>query len=206
MRKQLNQYPAQLVLETPLEDTVLIRAAKAGDVAACEELIRRYDVRLLRIVQYLTGNRNDAEPIVQEVFVTAFEELDRFQDSQFWTWLIRITLDQPLMKLPDEQAEEEWFHDHHSLSEAKHHAVNVMDWAPNVEELYRPTELAGILRRALQELSPGLRRIFVLRDIAGLSLEQTAEATGLSLHAVKIRSMKGRLHLRDGLSNWFHQE
>jgi RNA polymerase sigma-70 factor (ECF subfamily) len=155
----------------------------------------------------LTGNRNDAEPIVQEVFVTVFEELDRFrEDSQFWTWLIRITLDQPLMKLPDEQAEEEWFHDHHSLSEAKHLPVNVTDWAPNVEELYRPTELAGILRRALQELSPGLRMIFVLRDIAGLSLEQTAEATGLSLHAVKIRSMKGRLHLRDGLSKWFHQE
>lgn len=203
----MNQDPAQLVLETPLEDTVLIRAAKAGDAAACEELIMRYDVRLLRIVQYLTGNRNDAERIVQEVLVTAFEELDRFrEDSQFWTWLIRITLEQPLMKLPDQHAEEESFHDHHSLSEAEHLPVNVMDWASNVEKLYRPTELASILRSALQELSPGFRMIFVLRDIAGLSLEQTVEATGLSLQAVKIRSMKARLHLRDGLSQWFHQE
>lgn len=203
----MNQNSAQLALETALDDRVLIRATKTGDVAAFEELVRRYDQKLLRIVQYFTDNGNDAQGIVQEVFVEAFQQLEEFrEDSEFWTWLIRMTLNQPLMKLQKEHTEEEWFHDHHSPSEAEHLPVNVMNWSPNVEELYKPTELAGILRRALQELSPAFRVIFVLRDIAGLSLEQTAEATGLSLHAVKVRSMRARLHLRDGLSKCFNQE
>jgi RNA polymerase sigma-70 factor, ECF subfamily len=81
--------------------------------------------------------------------------------------------------------------------------VDVADWAPNPEELYGATELGEILRRTLQELGDGLRVVFVLRDIEGLSLAQTAEALGLSLTAVKARSFRARLQLRERLSKYF---
>src|SRR6266550_3997710 len=72
------------------------------------------------------------------------------------------------------------------------------------EELYSAAELREILRKTLQELGPGLRMVFVLRDIEGLSLEQTAEALGLSLSAVKARSWRARLQLRERLSKYFN--
>ena len=77
--------------------------------------------------------------------------------------------------------------------------------APNPEELYSATELREILRKTLQDLGPGLRMVFVLRDIEGLSLEQTAEALGLSLSAVKARSWRARLQLRERLSKYFNK-
>jgi len=81
--------------------------------------------------------------------------------------------------------------------------IDVADWAPNPEELYRAGELREILRRTLQELGPGLRVVFVLRDIERLSLEQTAEALNLSVSAVKARSWRARLQLRERLSAYF---
>src|SRR6266852_8165600 len=82
------------------DDLTLVHASKSGDVAAFEELVKRYDRKLLRIAQHLTHNREDAEDVVQEAFLKAFQHLDQFrEDSKFSTWLIRITLNQSLMKM-----------------------------------------------------------------------------------------------------------
>src|SRR5205814_254784 len=83
------------------------------------------------------------------------------------------------------------------------YSIDLADWAPNPEELYKASELKEILRRTLQELGQGLRVVFVLRDIEGLSLAQTAEALNLSVTAVKARSFRARLQLREGLSKYF---
>jgi len=83
--------------------------------------------------------------------------------------------------------------------------IDVADWAPNPEELYRAAELREILRNTLQELGPGLRVVVVLRDIEGFSLEQTAEALQLSVAAVKARSFRARLQLRERLSKYFNK-
>ena len=92
MRKHVCLNSAQLVVtETASDDLALVHASKSGDVAAFEELVKRYDRKLFRIAQALTHNREDAEDVVQEAFVKAFQHLGQFREnSKFSTWLIRI--------------------------------------------------------------------------------------------------------------------
>ena len=149
-------------------------------------------------------NREDAEDVVQEAFLKAFLHLDQFrEDSKFSTWLIRITLNQCLMKLRKQRPTREMSINEDFQSEEGDLPIDVADWAPNPEELYKATELREILRKTLQELGRGLSVVFVLRDIEGLSLAQTAEALNLSLAAVKARSFRARLQLRERLSKYF---
>lgn len=190
--------------EAAIDDLTLVHASKSGDVAAFEELVRRYDRKLLRIAQHITHNREDAEDVVQEAFLKAFQHLGQFQEnSKFSTWLIRITFNQSLMKLRKRRPTREVSIDDGFQSEEDHLPIDVADWAPNPEELYRASELREILRKTLQGLGAGLRVVFVLRDIEGLSLEETAEALDLSLAAVKARSLRARLQLRERLSKYF---
>ena len=84
--------------------------------------------------------------------------------------------------------------------------IEVTDWAPDPEQLYRASELRNILIKALKELRPVLRAVFVLRDIEGLSTTQTAEVLNLSHTAVKARLWRGRLQLRERLNRYFSKE
>jgi RNA polymerase sigma-70 factor (ECF subfamily) len=196
---------AQLAVnETASDDLALVHASKGGNVGAFEELVKRYDGKLLRIAQHLVHSREDAEDVVQEAFLKAFLHLNQFrEDSKFSTWLIRITLNQSLMKLRKRGPAREVSIHNDFQREEDNLPIDIADWAPNPEELYRATELREILRVTLQELGAGLRVVFVLRDIEGLSTEQTAEALGLSLAAVKARSFRARLQLRERLSKYF---
>src|SRR6202165_2372926 len=82
------------------DDLELVHACKGGDVGAFEQLVKRYDRKLMRIAQSITHNREDSQDVVQETFLKAFQHLSQFrEDSQFSTWLIRITVNQSLMKL-----------------------------------------------------------------------------------------------------------
>jgi RNA polymerase sigma-70 factor, ECF subfamily len=202
----MSMISAQLAAtETASDDLALVHASKSGDVAAFEELVKRYDRKLLRIAQHLTHNLEDAQDVVQEAFLKAFQHLGQFREnSKFSTWLIRITLNQSLMKLRKLRLAREVSIDNDFQSEEDHLPIDVADWAPNPEELYGAAELREILRKALQELAPGSRAVFVLRDIEGLSLEQTAEVLDLSLAAVKARSRRARLQLRERLSEYFN--
>ena len=197
---------AQLaVIETASDDLALVHASKSGDVAAFEELVKRYDRKLLRIAHHVMHNWEDAQDAVQEAFLKAFQHLGQFREnSKFSTWLIRITLNQSLMKLRERRVTREVSLVNDFQSEDDNLPIDVADWAPNPEELYGVAELREILRKTLQELGPGLRVVFVLRDIEGLSLEQTAEALDLSLAAVKARSRRARLQLREQLSEYFN--
>jgi RNA polymerase sigma-70 factor, ECF subfamily len=187
-----------------MNDLDLVHASKSGDVEAFEELVKRYDRKLLRIAQHVTNNREDAEDAVQEAFLKAFQYLEQFREnSQFSTWLIRIALNQSLMKLRKRRTTRELSFDKDFQSEEDHLSMDVTDWAPNPEELYRTAELREILRNTLQDLGAGLRVVFVLRDIEGLSLQETAEALDLSVSAVKARSWRARLNVRERLSAYF---
>jgi len=87
------------------DDLDLVHASKDGDVAAFEQLVKRYDRKLLRIAQSVTHNTEDSQDAVQEAFLKAFQNLGQFrEESQFSTWLIRITLNQSLMKLRKQRA------------------------------------------------------------------------------------------------------
>jgi RNA polymerase sigma-70 factor, ECF subfamily len=157
------------------QDLALVHACKSGDAAAFEELVKRYDTKLFRIAQHITHNREDAQDAVQEAFLKVFRKLTQFQEnSKFSTWLTRITVNESLMKLRRQRHNKEFSIDNNFESEDRSLASELVDWALNPEELYRGFELRNILRSKLQELQPGLRVAFVLRDIQGLSTEETS--------------------------------
>src|SRR5579863_9177562 len=199
----MNANPAQLAAGNDLN---LVHASKNGDIAAFEQLVKRYDRRLLRISQSVTRNREDAEDAVQEALLKAFQNLAEFrEDSQFSTWLIRITVNQSLMKLRKHRTHKEVSLDENFEAETDALPVDVPDRAPNPEQLCWASELRDILSRTVEELRPILRTVFVLRDVEGLSIEQTAQVLNLSQAAVKARLWRVRLHLRACLNRYFHE-
>jgi RNA polymerase sigma-70 factor, ECF subfamily len=188
------------------DDLTLVHASKTGDIAAFEELVKRYDSKLLRIAQHVTHNREDAQDVVQEAFLKAFQKLDQFRgNSKFSTWLVRITINESLMKLRTQRTQREVPIDQEIETEEGMLSQEIADWVPNPEERYRASELREILIKTLQELHQGLRVVFVLRDIEGLSLQQTAEVLDLTLSAVKARSHRARLQLLERLSKYFRK-
>jgi len=196
---------AQLaVMAVASDDMDLVHASKNGDVAAFEQLVKRYDRKLLRIAQSVTHNREDSQDAVQEAFLKAYQNLAAFrEDSQFSTWLIRITVNQSLMKVRKQRAVREVSLDEDFRADEDILPMEIADWAPNPEQLYRASELRDILIKTLEELSPILRTVFVLRDIEGLSIDQTAEVLNVSHTAVKARLWRGRLQLRERLNKYF---
>src|SRR5208282_2134648 len=175
-----------------------------GDVAAFEQLVKRYDRKLLRIAQSVTHNTEDSQDAVQEAFLKAFHNLGQFrEESQFSTWLIRITLNQSLMKLRKQRAVREVSIDEDFQADGHILPMEAIDWAPNPEQLYWASELRDLLTKSLEELCPISRTVFVLRDIEGLSIDQTAVAMNLSNSAVKARLWRARFQLRERLNQYF---
>jgi len=185
-------------------DLELIQASNNGDVAAFEELVKRYDRRLSRIAYSVTHNREDSQDAVQEAFLKAYQHLGDFRgDSQFSTWLIRITLNQSLMKLRKLRRTKEVALDEDFGTDEDVLPREVIDWARNPEQLYSVSELRNILTKTIEELRPILRAVFVLKDLEGLSTVQTAEVLNLSQSAVKSRLWRARLQLRERLNKYF---
>src|ERR1700739_3254178 len=119
------------------DDLDLVHASKNGDIAAFEQLVKRYDRKLLRIAQSVTHNREDSQDAVQEAFLKAYQNLATFrEDSQFSTWLIRITVNQALTKLRKQRAIREVPLDEDGQGDPDALPREVTDWAPNPEQLY----------------------------------------------------------------------
>ncbi len=188
------------------DDLDLVHATQNGDLSAFEQLVKRYDRKLLRIAQHVTHNQEDSQDVVQESFLKAFQHLAQFrEESQFSTWLIRIALNQSFMKLRKRRTAKETSLDNNFESDVDMPPMEVVDWAPNPEQLYGSSELRDILVKALHELRPSLRPVFVLRDIEGLSIEQTAEVLNVSRTTVKARLWRARLQLRERLNKYFNK-
>src|ERR1700723_1013358 len=199
----MNAYSAQFAASNDLD---LVHASKRGDLAAFEQLVKRYDRRLLRISQTVTRNREDYEDAVQEAFLKAFQNLAEFrEDSQFSTWLIRITVNQSLMKLRKQRSQKEVPLDEDLQADGDVLPVDVPDRAPNPEQLCWASELRDILVRTLKESRPIWRTVFVLRDVEGLSIKETAQLLNLSQGAVKARRWRGGSPLRERIPEPFDQ-
>src|SRR3954454_5822883 len=196
--KQVNE-PAPLT-----EELALVTAAKAGDVGAFEDLVRRYDRNVFRIAKHITQNREDAEDVVQDAFLKAYQNLPQFQmQSKFYTWLVRIAVNEALMKLRKRRPERFVSLDEDVKTEEDSMPREIADWSPNPEQQYNQAELKDILGKTIQGLPTGFRTVFVLRDVEGLSTEETAEALVLSIPAVKSRLLRARLQLRERLNKYF---
>ena len=188
------------------EELQLVQAAKGGDVSAFEDLVKRYDRNVFSIAQHITQNREDAEDVVQDAFLKAYQNLGQFQgQSKFYTWLVRIAVNEALMRLRRRRPERMVSLDEDVKTEDDSVPREVADWSPNPEQQYSQAELKDILTRTIQGLPPSFRTVFVLRDVEGLSTEEAAEALDLSIPAVKSRLLRARLQLRERLSRYFQK-
>ena len=194
--------PSQVVKE---DEPKLVAAAQAGDVEAFETLVERYERKIFRLTMNITQNREDAEDAMQEAFLKAYEHLAEFQrNSRFYTWLVRIAVNQALMKLRKRRPNQVSLDAELDTGEDTI-PREVEDWGPSPEERYGRTELSDILSAAISDLDEPFRIVFQLRDIEDLSTEETAEALGLSVPAVKSRLLRARLKLRQKLSRHFRR-
>ena len=194
------------VSEPVSDELALVQKAKGGDVSAFEELVKRYDRNVFRIAQHITQNREDAEDVVQDAFLKAYGNLNQLQgQSKFYNWLVRIAVNEALMKLRRRRPERMISLDEEVKTEEDSVPREVADWSPNPEQQYSQAELREILTKTIQGLPPGFRTVFVLRDVEGLSTEETADALELSVPAVKSRLLRARLQLRERLSRYFQK-
>jgi RNA polymerase sigma-70 factor (ECF subfamily) len=186
------------------DDLALVAEAKAGSYAAFEELVNRYEKKIYRLGLNLTGNPEDAEDMLQEAFLKAFEHLPEFrEDSRFYTWLVRIAINEGLMKLRKRRSDRSVPIEDAVGEEGEAVPREFTDWKPNPEEIYAQTEIEAILQNAAGSLPAGLRAVFLLRDVEGLSTEETAALLNLTEGAVKARLFRARLQMREELSKVF---
>jgi RNA polymerase sigma-70 factor (ECF subfamily) len=188
-------------------DVALVERVRAGDVSAYDTLVRKYERQLFRIAQHITQNREDAEDVMQDAFLKAYEKLDQFQgNSKFYTWLVRIAVNESLMRLRKRRTGRMVSIDEDLETDEGTVPRDLADWAPDPEQNYTQSELGKILEKTIKGLPPGFKVVFELRDVQGLSTEDTAEALGLSIPAVKSRLLRARLQLRERLSRYFKRK
>ena len=170
----------KLVNTQSVADIDLVQSAKQGDISAFEELVRRHAKRVFGIANHITRSHEDAEEVSQETFLKACCHLKDFEGkAQFGTWLTRIAVNTALTKVSGSKfvqmgREEEPSFDPGCTSN------DVPDWRPNPEELYSQSQLRQLLRQALEQLPRLYSTVFLLRDMQGLSITETAAALQLS--------------------------
>ena len=190
-----------------IDETPLVAQAREGDARAFGELVKHYEGKIFRLAQHVTQNREDAEDVLQETFMKAYEHLDQFQgNSKFYTWIVRIAVNQALMKLRRRKTDRSVSLDE-TIDTGEDTVVReIAAWGEDPEQRFSREELGGILDSAIQSLEPPYRSVFVLRDIDELSTEETADVLGLSVPAVKSRLLRARLQLREKLTRFFKRK
>ncbi len=189
------------------DEAVLVSQAREGNAKAFATLVRRYESKIFRLAQHVTQNREDAEDVLQETFLKAYEHLDQFQgNSKFYTWLVRIAVNQALMKLRKRKTDKSVSLDETIDTGEDTVAREIASWDESPEDRYSREEINTILSSAIDSLAPPYRAVFLLRDVEELSTEETAEALELSVPAVKSRLLRARLQLRDKLTRYFKRK
>ncbi len=156
------------------------------------------------MAKQITQNDDDAEDVLQETFLKAYTHLDDFQgNSKFYTWVVRIAVNEALMKLRKRRSDRTVPLDDPIDTGEDEVVREIAVWDQNPEDTYSREELGTILDEAVQSLKPAYRTVFILRDIEELSIEETAETLNLSISAVKSRLLRARLQLREKLTRLF---
>ncbi|HOL22687.1 MAG TPA: sigma-70 family RNA polymerase sigma factor [bacterium] len=186
-------------------EAVLVERAKNGDVKAFEDLIKITSGRIYNLGLRLLHNKEDAADIMQETYISAYENLPKFKgNSSFSTWLYRIATNFALMKMRKEKGR---MVSEERLKELSKHLYNttITDWAESPVDHMKKQELKEAIDRAIESLPPKYRSVFVLHDIEGLSIAEVADILSISKSAVKTRSHRSRLYLREKLSEYFKE-
>ncbi len=188
-------------------EEALVAEAQGGSHEAFTALVKQYDRYIYRLALNITRNPEDAKDALQESLLKAYANLNRFEGkSRFYTWLVRIAINESLMRLRKSRGRGEVSLDEEpEADDGSLMPREIEDWGPSPEERYSQTELREILSKAIEGLALPYRVVFLLRDVEGLSTDETAQALGLSVPAAKSRLLRARLQLRETLNIYFHK-
>lgn len=196
--------------EEARDDLEIFRRARQGDWSAFEELVNRYQERVFALAMRIVGQRQDAEDVTQQTFVSVIESLDQFrEEASVATWILRIATNHALKilrkkrGLPTVSMEVPDANDNYA---SMPHPDYIAEWRDNPAELAQRAEVKELIDKALNELDEKYRIVFVLRDIEGLSVRETAEILGLTEANVKVRLLRARLLLREKMTQNFGDE
>jgi len=194
-------------ISTGFDESALVAQAKAGDQNAFGELVNRYERKIYRLAKNITRNDEDAEDVLQDAFLKAYTHLDNFKgDSKFYTWIVRIAVNEALMRLRKRKTDRSVPLDEPVELGEETVQREIAVWEDNPEQQYSQEEWRRILDEAVESLKPDFRTVFVLRDIEELSTEETDETLGISVPAVKSRLLRARLALRERLTRQFKRK
>lgn len=186
-------------------DAELVRQAKAGALEAFEMLTVRYEQKVFSLAMRILHQQEDAEDVTQQTFLSVLKNLQGFrEESSFSTWLLRITTHAALKVIRKRDGLETVPLDSGAseteTESAIPHPVYIADWRQSPEETVGRNEIRRLLDEALASLDPKHRLVFLLRDVEGLSISETALALGISEANTKVRLLRARLQLRERLT------
>ncbi|MFN8006723.1 MAG: sigma-70 family RNA polymerase sigma factor [Terriglobia bacterium] len=185
----------------------LVAKARAGDLESFAGLVDLYAKRIYHIVLKLVESPAEAEDVLQETFLNAFEKLHTFRgESNFFTWIVQIAVNAALQRLrkrrkhPTVSLDELYEDDDHFMP--KHIVV----WDENPEKLYSRKETRRILGDAISSLAVPYRTVFLLKDVEKMPMADVAKVLKISVPAAKSRLIRARLELRESLSRFFRKK
>ncbi len=189
-----------------LADEELVAMARDMSYEAFEALTYRYERPIYNLAFRITRNKENAEEVMQDTFMSVFKNLKDFrQQASFKTWIYKVATNFALMKLRKGKRYNEILTDEPTASQSEEFPQTVSYWFSNPEEIYEKTELTDLIKRAVSELPDIYRTAFLLRDIEGFSNQETAEIMNISVPAVKSRILRARLQMRESLTNYIKE-
>jgi RNA polymerase sigma-70 factor (ECF subfamily) len=192
-----------------LSDDQLVERARGKDFAAFEALLERYEDKVFRLAFRFVRNESEAKEILQDTFLSIWRKLDTFKgESQFSSWVYRVAANASLMRLRSQRRHPEistedlppGFLDNYSNMSS-----GGENWAKRPDDQLQSGELRRHIQAAVDALPDLYRTVFLVRDIEGLSTEETAELMGISIPTVKTRLHRARIALREAIGEYFNQ-
>lgn len=189
-------------------DADLVRRAKAGEMEAFEALTSRYERQVYSLALRLLRHPQDAEDVTQQTFLSVIEHLDGFrEEAAFETWLMRIATHAALKVIRKRRGLEMLSLDQTPESSESEDPMPlpafIADWSESPERLVTRNETRQLIENALDQLDEKHRLVFVLRDVEGFSIKETADTLDMSEANVKVRLLRARLRLREILTQAF---
>jgi len=188
------------------ENTPSIKALQSGDREAYAQMVEVYSPKIYHLALRMVDNPHEAEDILQETFLNAFRAIDQFEGrSSLGTWLYRIATNQALMHLRKKSPTLISVDEPIPGLDDPDQNRELVDWCCLPEDEFITAETHAKLKDAIQDLSPTLKTVFILRDLHHLTTRETAQVLDISESAVKTRLLRARLQLRDSLSSYFSE-
>lgn len=188
-------------------ETFELKALQQRDKAVFARVLDQNSDRIYRLALKMVGNVQDAEDILQETFIKAFNNIDQFEGrSKISTWLYRIAANESLMLLRKRKGNTVQLDMPLETDDGDLIPRQILDWCCLPEKELMSSETQKHIRQAIKTLSDVNRAAFILRDVEGLSTQETAEALDISESAVKVRLMRARMQLREELTAFFAEK